>query len=341
MSSLFGLNKLMNKKNDEMKSDNNNINININEEKMEVNKLPYIKLEIENHIKDLEKTFKINQDYIYNIILLLHINQKNKKKLIDTLERIKLLFNKKNQYRKELIDISSKILINKQINEEIKRRYKEDVICQIDEISNYEESLNRKKLLIKRLRQKYNQLEVFIRKKSKLPENIEKYGKWNTFTVNTFLKKNEYLSKNKKFYQINNKNKENALIKLKSETTFLKQSKNVKIIFKQNNPYNNNKINEINNYYINIFSLKEKEIELLKCLNLLIIRHKYNLKNNIINETIFENKINKEEIVNKNNKRNKNDINIENDFLFVINEIDKDFKEFSNIYNYWIDSEPE
>ena len=68
------------------------------------------------------------------------------------MERIKLLFNKKNQYRKELIDISSKILINKQINEEIKRRYKEDVICQIDEISNYKESLNRKKLLIKSLR---------------------------------------------------------------------------------------------------------------------------------------------------------------------------------------------
>ena len=333
MSSLFGLNKLRNKMNN---------NINNSEEKVEVNKLPKKKIEIENHIKDLENTIKINQEYIYNIILVLNINQKNKKRLIDALENIKLLFDVKKKYRKETVDISSKILINKQIIEEMRRRNNENNIYQNDKISNLKESVNKKGLIVKNFIKKFNELEIFVQRESKLQENIEKYGKYNSFTIIPFMKKNEFLLKQKKFYEIDKKNKEKIINQLESETKFLKQSKNVKNIFEQNYIHNNT-INEIHNYYSNLFILREKEIDYFKSLNILLIKYKFNQKNKLINDTIFENKIDRNELanINKDNKKETNNKNNENDFLFVINETDNDIKEITDMNNYWIDSEPE
>ena len=342
MASLFGINKSQNNITD------------IKEEKIIINRAQKKKIEIENHIKDLENTLKINQDYIYNIILVSPINQKNKKKLIDTLDRIKLLCDEKKQYRKDSVNISSKILINKQIIEEIKRRINENIIYQNDKLSNYRESVNKKGFLVKNFIKKFNELEIFIQRQSKLPENIEKYGKWRNFTVIPFMKKNEYLLKKLKFYQIKNTQNEQKLKILTSDTNFLKQNKTIQINFNNNNIYSNkyNNFNIIKNYYINLIDLGQKEIELIKCWNNLIVGDKYNERKRIINDTIFERKMSnnknennifekdEDELRNK-NKDNKGK-NIENDFLFVINEIeDKDFKELESHNNYWIDSEPE
>ena len=334
MATLFGLNRKVN----QIKNFDNKI-----EEKKEINKLPKKKIEIENHIKDLENTLKINQEYIYNVILVLPICQKNKRKLVATLERIKLLFNEKKQYRKEEVDISSKILINKQIIEEIKRRYNENLIYQNDKIKNYKESVNKKEILVKNFIKKFNELEIFVQRESVYPENKEKYGKWKTFTVLPFMKKNEYLIKKKKFYEINNRDRKIIMEKIRAENNFIKQSKSVKIDFNENI---NNNYNLIQNYYLNIFSITEKEIEIIKNMMNLIMRKKFQNNNKLINDTIFEYKkqksINSGELMNKCNDEDikKNDININNDFLFAFNENEiKDMKEISNNHNYWIDFE--
>ena len=336
MATLFGLNRKVN----QIKNFDNKI-----EEKKEINKLPKKKIEIENHIKDLENTLKINQEYIYNVILVLPICQKNKRKLVATLERIKLLFNEKKQYRKEEVDISSKILINKQIIEEIKRRNNENLIYQNDKIKNYKESVNKKEILVKNFIKKFNELEIFVQRESVYPENKEKYGKWKTFTVLPFMKKNEYLIKKKKFYEINNRDRKIIMEKIRAENNFIKQSKSVKIDFNENI---NNNYNLIQNYYLNIFSITEKEIEIIKNMMNLIMRKKFQNNNKLINDTIFEYKkqksINSGELMNKCNDEDikKNDININNDFLFAFNENEiKDMKEISNNHNYWIDFEPD
>ena len=280
MISLFGINKSLNYIKD------------IKQEKIIINRAPKKKIEIENHIKDLENTLKINQDYIYNIILVSPFNQKNKKKLIDALDRIKLLCNEKKKYRKDSVNISSKILINKQIIEEIKRRINENIIYQNDKITNYRENVNKKVLLIKTFIKKFNELEIFIQRESKIPENIEKYGKWTNFTVFPFMKKNEYLLKKLKFYQIKNAQKENKLKELISDTYFLKKNKTIEIDFTYNNKFSN-KYYKIQNYYINLIELGQKEIELIKCWDNLIIEEKYNERKRLINDTIFESKIDK------------------------------------------------
>lgn len=346
MNSLFGLNRKVKQQND---GDDLKKEVNQN-----FNKLPKKKLEIENHIKDLENTLKINQEYIYNIILVLPIKQKKKKKLIDTLERIKLLCNEKKKFRKEEVDISSKILINKQIIEEIKRRYNENLIFQNDKISNFKENVNKKTILVKNFLKKFNELEIFVQRECVYPENKEKYGKWKTFTVTPFMKKNEFLIKKKKIYEIDNKNKKNILAQINAETNFIKQSKNIRINFTERNEFNKYNLNLIHNYYLNYFSIRKNEIELLKTWGHLLGGKKYNDKKIIINEIIFE-RNNNNKIINKDNFMNgekinnkeeediKNgDINIEKNISFIMNENDiKDLKEITDNQDYWIDSEPE
>ena len=73
----------------------------------------------------------------------------------------------------------------------------------------------------------------------------------------------------------------------------------------------------------------------------------------VINEIIFENNNNNsnyndkflsgEKIINKEDEKTKSDeINIEKNFSFIMNEKDiKDLKEISDNHNYWIDSDPE
>jgi len=345
MNSLFGLNRKVKQQNDgEDKKKETNQNL---------NKLPKKKLEIENHIKDLENTLKINQEYIYNIILVLPIKQNNKKKLIDTLERIKLLFNEKKKYRKEEVDISSKILINKQIIEEIKRRYNENLNFQNDKISNFKENVNKKNILVKNFLKKFNELEIFIQRECVYPENKEKYGKWKTFTVTPFMKKNEFFLKKKKIYEKDNKNKESILAQMIAETNFIKESKNIRINFTERNTFINYNLNLIHNYFLNVFSIRKNEIELLKTWSHLLVGKKYSDKKMAINGTVFEgnnnnienndNFLNGEKLINKEDEDSKNgEINIEKNLSFIMNEKDiKDLKEITDNQDYWMDSEPE
>lgn len=167
------------------------------------------------------------------------------------------------------------------------------------------------------------------------------------------MKKNEFLLKKKKIYEIDNKSKKNLLAQINAETNFIKQSKNIRINFTERNTFIKYNLNLIHNYYLNIFSIRKNEIELLKTLGHLLVGKKYNDKKMVINEIIFENNNNNsnyndkflsgEKIINKEDEKTKSDeINIEKNFSFIMNEKDiKDLKEISDNQNYWIDSDPE
>jgi hypothetical protein len=195
-------------------------------------------------------------------------------------------------------------------------------------------------------------LEIFVQRECVYPENKEKYGKWKTFTVTPFMRKNEFLLKKKKIYEMENKTKENLLSQINAETNFIKQSKNIRINFTERNTFIKYNLNFIHNYYLNIFSIRKNEIELLKAWSDLLVGKKYNDKKMKINETIFNNNnniinngnfLNGEKIINKEDENTKNDeINIEKKLSFIMNENDiKDLKEISDNQNYWIDSDPE
>ena len=173
------------------------------EKKSEINHLKLRKneIQIQHHIFDLEKTISLNQEMINKIIPTLNLNDKNKKTLLNHVQKIYKYFNNKQEYRYKIKNINSKILMNKQIIEEIKRRKDEIVFMHKDQVTNMENSVNKKGNAVKLSQRKFKEVEIFIQRESKKEENLEKYGKWKNFTLIPFMKKNEELLKRKFFYE--------------------------------------------------------------------------------------------------------------------------------------------
>ena len=249
----------------------NSINILMNNNKLKDNKINQNdtdkerirrknNLKIHQHISDLENTVLINQECINNMIPLLHLKQAQKKKLISSLKNIMNYFNEKKNNRKKKTEISSKILINKQIIEEIKRRRDEGYLMYKDQMTNLSENVTKKTSLVKQFQKKFSEVEIFIQRESQTEEHIEKYGKWKTFTVIPFMKRNEDILKKKCFYEEEINKKKKDIQNLEKENGILKDNKEI-------NNINNINITEkdIKNYYDKVIDINKKENELMKC----------------------------------------------------------------------------
>ena len=98
------------------------------------------KIDINNHIFDLENTITINFDLINNIILITdfkNINERNKIK--EKFNKIVELYKKRKDLKKNLQESKGKILVQNQILEEVKRNKNENLnnySDKIDELLN-------------------------------------------------------------------------------------------------------------------------------------------------------------------------------------------------------------
>ena len=133
------------------------------------------------------------------MVPVLELKQNEKNKLISNINKISNFFNEKKKIRKKIKEINSKMLINKQIIEEIKRRRDEGYLMYKDQMSNLSESVIKKSSIVKQFQKKFSEVEIFIQRECQNDENIEQYGKWKTFTVIPFMKKNEDILKKNVF----------------------------------------------------------------------------------------------------------------------------------------------
>ena len=242
------------------------------EKKEEVNHLKHRKNEIQmqQHIFDLEKTISLNQEIINKVITTLNLSEKEKKSLLNKVEKIYIYFNNKQEYRYKMKNIQSKILMNKQIIEEIKRRKDEIVFIHKDQINNMQNSVTKKGNAVKQFQKKFKEVEIFIQRESKKEEYLEKFGKWKNFTLIPFMRKNEELLKRKYFYEMEIKKRNENLEKLDKEIKKFKEDKN------------NNKLNKITlgnrkkiieNIYKNNLKLCENEKEFLNVISGLLFEN--------------------------------------------------------------------
>ena len=242
------------------------------EKKEEVNHLKHRKNEIQmqQHIFDLEKTISLNQEIINKVITTLNLSEKEQKSLLNKVEKIYIYFNNKQEYRYKMKNIQSKILMNKQIIEEIKRRKDEIVFIHKDQINNMQNSVTKKGNAVKQFQKKFKEVEIFIQRESKKEEYLEKFGKWKNFTLIPFMRKNEELLKRKYFYEVEIKKRNENLEKLDKEIQKFKEDKN------------NNKLNKITlgnrkkiieNIYKNNLKLCENEKEFLNVISGLLFEN--------------------------------------------------------------------
>ena len=197
---------------------------------------------------------------INKVIPSLYISQENKKILLNKIEKIYKYYNNKQEYRFKIKNINSKILMNKQIIEEIKRRKNEIVFMHRDQITNMENSVNKKGNAVKLSQKKFKEVEIFVQRESKKEENLEKYGKWKNFTLIPFMKKNEELLKRKYFYEMNIKKLKDNIQMVQKENDNNKKDKNED---KKTGITYGNRTKFIEKYYKNNLKLIENEKEFL------------------------------------------------------------------------------
>ena len=201
---------------------------------------------------------------INKIIPTLNISEKTKKSLQNNIQKIYKYFNNKQEYRFKIKNINSKILMNKQIIEEIKRRKNEIVFMHKDQIAIMENKVNKKGNAVKLSQKKFKEVEIFIQRESKREENLEKYGKWKNFTLIPFMRENEELLKRKYFHEMNNKKiLDNIELIRKENEHYKKEKKEDKII----GINFGNRAKFIEKYYKNNLKLIESEKEYLKVIS--------------------------------------------------------------------------
>ena len=208
----------------------------------------------------------LNQDIITKIIPTLDLKEDEKNKLLNSLSKIFKYFNYKKENRQTIKDINGKILMNKQIIEEIKRRKDENLFFYKDQINNMEASVNKKGGGVKQFQKKFTEVEIFIQRECKTPENVEKYGKWKSFTLIPFMKKNEDLLKRKCFYEQEIKKVKDKIELIERESNIIKEDKQ-KIKNKENKIIivnNMENFKKMDNYFNNNIKTYDNDIEFIK-----------------------------------------------------------------------------
>ena len=204
----------------------------------------------------------------------MNLKQDQKRKLMNNFEKIVNYFKTKKQLRLDINEINGKILINKQIIEETRRRNEENYLYYKDQIIELTDNVNKKSSLVKQIQKKFNEVEIFIQRECKNPENINLYSHWANFNIVPFMNKNEYLIKRKSFFDILTKKKNQKINMLLEENETLKK---LRILQSRNNPLS------YENYLIKIQSLIDKKER---------VKEQYN----IILDIISDNTLNKEAI---------------------------------------------
>ena len=256
------------------------------------------------------------------------VKQEQKRKLMNSFEKIMNYYTLKKKLRLSINDINGKILINKQIIEETRRRNEENYLYYKDQIIELTDNVNKKSSLVKQIQKKFNEVEIYIQRECKNPENINKYGHWSSFTIVPFMNKNESLIKRKAYFDLAKEQKNTKINMLLEENETLKK---LRILQSKKNPLS------YENYLIKLQSLIDKKERIKEQFNVILeiisdntfnkeaIPPFYKIENfeNENIETLPLNLLDKNNI--NNNKNNKIDNNI------AQNNVENDKKEIQEL----------
>ena len=209
------------------------------------------------YIYDLKKTFKIN----YN---LLNIMTDNKKELNDLVKKIENSLKQKEEILKRKQTLKCKILIEKQIQEEFKKKIEENNFYFDDQIKSSEDKENIKIEYIAILLGKLKEIDIFTARNSKIiGSGFEKY---KNFRISDFVENNTNLYHLKGNYYMDINELLKNIDQVKQENIFYKfEQKN--IINKKNNN-DKNDINSKSKIYIDNYKRNCRIISMrIKLLN--------------------------------------------------------------------------
>ena len=293
------------------------------------------------YLYDLNQTLELNIQILEQLIKSKYKN-KEINKLFETLRR---KIDEKNIKKKKVIDFNSKILIDKQIIEEKKRKIEENNEYYKEKINESESNSSNKNEYIKIVEKKLYEVEIYIQNNTK---NIQstKYDKYKNWRLRKFLDENIAIIR-----------KKNNLVKEKVELQLMineakKENKNIQIEYKNNidaiskvKNKNEKKIREVMNKYKKEIFVIGNKMKMLKA-NINLLNNKFKLfsyindndnnNNNNKENNIIESKKSNENINLNINNQNKNNISINKDTSMLPHDMTiklNNFMDFSLILN--------
>jgi len=148
------------------------------------------------YIFDLTNTWELNLDIVTQMSSSFFPDAKKEELIKSQMSKIKKLFEKKNSKRQELGNFKGKLLIEKQIIEESKRKVEENFDIFKDQIREMEENVDNKEEYIKIFEKKLREVEIYVQKNTKMLVNSQ-YDCYKNFIMNDFINENTNLLKKK------------------------------------------------------------------------------------------------------------------------------------------------
>jgi hypothetical protein len=115
-------------------------------------------------------------------------DSQGKKEIIQALKNIRKKFTEKKELKETFSKIKGKILIEKQIIEELKRKNEENNEYYKEQIKEYEENRDNKDEYLKIFEKKLKEVEIYIHKNTK--KGNSKFEYYKNFKMNDFIEQN-------------------------------------------------------------------------------------------------------------------------------------------------------
>jgi hypothetical protein len=119
-----------------------------------------------------------------------------KTKISGLIEKMKVLFHKKKALREEKYKLRGKLLMDKQILEEQKRRHEENNAYYTEQIDEIKEQADKKDSFIKQFEKKFNEVEIYVQREAKNNSN-NKWDQFLDFEIIKFIEENENMQRKK------------------------------------------------------------------------------------------------------------------------------------------------
>lgn len=148
---------------------------------------------LEEYTYDLENTWVLNLELLENMLEYHNKNEKKQKSLKSCINNCKLYFGKIKDLRNEKYKLRSKHLMTQQIYQEYQRRNDENENFYSEQIEEIEENISKKEFFLKQFEKKFNEVEIYVQRESKLIKDEQAFKKFHFFKILTFINTNDAL----------------------------------------------------------------------------------------------------------------------------------------------------
>jgi len=176
------------------------------------------------YIFDLTNTWELNLELLQNFSSEMFSKPNQQQEIKNTISKIKEFFKLKNSKRQDWENCKGKLLIEKQIIEEYKRKIEENYEIYKDQIREMEENVDNKEEYIKMFEKKLREVEIYVQKNTKNLHGT-KYDIYKNFIMNDFINENTELLRKKDLLELEKIDFIKQVEEAKEENLLLKKNK--------------------------------------------------------------------------------------------------------------------